>query len=194
MLAKHLEGDTAISKEEVKQAISNGLDKAATDAVESKQNVDGAKIIMEAANVEVKDLAQKGGIRITLIAPDGTVLAASEIGFLSAAAPNFRFLDIAGLNDNRIALNGFSADYVLKRKPEIIWFPPSDSTGVIYKFLSDDRFFGEYSYFPEAFNYGLAINKSSPFAGQIMKKLEEYWQKTYPCTNLYDYAGFRLTQ
>ncbi|OGH69161.1 MAG: hypothetical protein A2754_00615 [Candidatus Magasanikbacteria bacterium RIFCSPHIGHO2_01_FULL_47_8] len=61
MLAKHLEGDTAISKEEVKQAISNGLDKAATDAVESKQNVDGAKIIMEAANVEVKDLAQAGG-------------------------------------------------------------------------------------------------------------------------------------
>jgi len=60
MVTKHLEGDLGISKEEVKQEISNSLRNSASDAVESKQNVDGAKTAMEAAKTEVKDLVGGG--------------------------------------------------------------------------------------------------------------------------------------
>ncbi len=60
MVAKHLGGDAGVSEKEVKQEISNSLRNSASDAVESKQNIDGAKTAMEAAKIEVKDLALGG--------------------------------------------------------------------------------------------------------------------------------------
>ncbi len=57
MVAKHLEGDRSVTKEEVASAISNTLQTAAADAGESKQNVAGAKTMVEAVKTEVKDIA-----------------------------------------------------------------------------------------------------------------------------------------
>lgn len=56
MVSKHLEGDTSVSKEEVKQAIGSSLQTAVTDAAVSKQNVEGVKEAVEAVKTEVKDL------------------------------------------------------------------------------------------------------------------------------------------
>lgn len=56
LVAKHLEGDTSVSKEDVKQTLVNSLDSAASEADESKQTVDGVRSIVDTAKSEVKDL------------------------------------------------------------------------------------------------------------------------------------------
>lgn len=61
MVAKHLGGDVAISKDEVNQAVSSTIQNVIADAGESKQNVDGAKTLMDAAKIEVKDLSGSAG-------------------------------------------------------------------------------------------------------------------------------------
>lgn len=57
MVNKHLEGDQGVSKEDVKEVINNSLQNNLSDVAESKQNVDGAKVIVDNINTEVKDLA-----------------------------------------------------------------------------------------------------------------------------------------
>jgi len=56
MVTKHLEGDQSVSKEDVKLALNTTLQISLNEVVESKQNVDGAKTIVETINTEVKDL------------------------------------------------------------------------------------------------------------------------------------------
>ena len=56
LVTKHLEGDTSVSKEDVKQTLVNSLDAAASEADESKQTVDGVRSIVDTAKSEVKDL------------------------------------------------------------------------------------------------------------------------------------------
>jgi len=56
LVTKHLEGDTSVSKEEVKKEISSALQTSVDDVGVSKQNVDGAKIILESMRGAVQDL------------------------------------------------------------------------------------------------------------------------------------------
>ncbi|MBI5729114.1 MAG: hypothetical protein HY983_02655 [Candidatus Magasanikbacteria bacterium] len=56
LVAKHLEGDTSVSKEEVKQEINNALQTSVNEVGVSKQNVDGAKVILESVKGAVADL------------------------------------------------------------------------------------------------------------------------------------------
>jgi hypothetical protein len=57
MVAKHLQGDTSISKEEVKEVISNQLLSSVNEVVESKQNTEDVKKAVDAVQVEVKAIA-----------------------------------------------------------------------------------------------------------------------------------------
>ena len=57
MVNKHLEGDQSVSKEDLKEAINTTLQNNLSNVAESKQNVDGAKIIVNNINTGVKDLA-----------------------------------------------------------------------------------------------------------------------------------------
>lgn len=57
MVNKHLDGDQSVTKEDVKSAINTTLQNNLSNVAESKQNVDGAKIIVDTINTEVKDLA-----------------------------------------------------------------------------------------------------------------------------------------
>lgn len=56
MVEKHLNGDTSMTKEEVKEVIGNTIKNVAVEAVENKQNAEDAKKVVEAVKTEVKDL------------------------------------------------------------------------------------------------------------------------------------------
>ena len=58
--------------------------------------------------------------------PAGTLIAASEVGYLGVQAPQANILDLAGLNDKEIGLNGFDSKSFYQRKPDVIWFPAPD--------------------------------------------------------------------
>lgn len=57
MVEKHLQGDTSVSKDDVKQAINDQLQSAVKDANESKQSVDEVNKVIGAVKTEVKVLA-----------------------------------------------------------------------------------------------------------------------------------------
>lgn len=59
LVTKHLEGDTTVSKDEVKQVLSSSLEKTVASVTESKQNVEGFKSILDTASSEVKDLTKE---------------------------------------------------------------------------------------------------------------------------------------
>lgn len=54
--------------------------------------------------------------------PKGAVVAASEVGYLGAIAPQVDVVDLVGLNDTQIGIRGFSMDYLLSTPPDFIWF------------------------------------------------------------------------
>jgi len=122
--------------------------------------------------------------------PKDSLIAASEIGYLAASNPDHPFLDLAGLNDPLIARKGFSVKAILDRKPDLIWFPPADCTGVVHSLLSDPDFFLNYSFYPEAFNYGIAVRNSGVTAETIAKIFRTQWEKNYPKTLMEDHRGF----
>ena len=67
MVAKHLEGDTAISKEEVKAAIDKTLESAVSEAAGNKQSVDGVKGVVTAVSKEVLASATSTVAQMTII-------------------------------------------------------------------------------------------------------------------------------
>src|SRR3989344_3499963 len=58
MVEKHLQGDTTISKDDVKQAINDQLQSAVKDAADSKQSVDEVNKVMGVVKTEVNVLAR----------------------------------------------------------------------------------------------------------------------------------------
>lgn len=57
MVEKHLQGDTSVSKDDVKQAINDQLQSAVKDANESKQSIDEVNKVIGAVKTEVNVLA-----------------------------------------------------------------------------------------------------------------------------------------
>lgn len=57
MVEKHLQGDTSVSKDDVKQAINDQLESAKKDANDSKQSVVEVNKVIGAVKTEVKELA-----------------------------------------------------------------------------------------------------------------------------------------
>ncbi|MSU75540.1 MAG: hypothetical protein EXS55_03445 [Candidatus Magasanikbacteria bacterium] len=56
LVAKHLEGDTSVSKADVTKALDKSLQSAASNAAASKQNVGEIKTIVDSVKIEIKDL------------------------------------------------------------------------------------------------------------------------------------------
>ncbi len=119
-----------------------------------------------------------------------TTVAASEVGFLGAAAPDAQIIDLVGLNDIKIGRFGFSMDDLLARKPDLIWFPSTDYTGLRATIFSDRRLFAQYVVFDQAFNYGVAVRKTSSVRSQIEANLRLAWASLYPG---YDMDSYRVT-
>lgn len=111
--------------------------------------------------------------------PSGSAIALTEVGRVGAAAPAVVLVDMAGLNDTALARGGFSAESILARRPDLIWGPPSDYSGMRYALLSDPAFWADYDYYPEAFDHGLAVRHD---AASVVALVRARWVQQYPGT------------
>jgi hypothetical protein len=119
--------------------------------------------------------------------PRGVTVAATEVGYLGARASQVNVIDMAGLNDNAIALHGFDVHALLLRKPDVIWFPNSDYTYLNAWMMSDPVLLKDYDVYAGAANYGLGILKHSSYSKQIDKQMHVFWSAAYPGYKMSDY-------
>lgn len=119
--------------------------------------------------------------------PRGTVMAASEVGYLGLRAPQAEIIDLVGLNDTEIGRHGFSADRLVERKPDLIWLPHLHYTGIRAELLSNRAFHERYTLLSRAYGFGLAIRRDSPRHAQIMAITEDAWPRLYPGVRMEDH-------
>lgn len=127
--------------------------------------------------------------RILEKVPENTVLAASEHGYLSSKFNKIKIFDFMGLHDPVIAKNGFDFDYLISKKVDLIWFPHNHYTGITSKIVDHPDFQRSYTYFPGAFDYGLAINKNSINHDELKKLVVSEFSQTYPNQRIDDYVA-----
>ncbi len=109
--------------------------------------------------------------------PDGTSIAASEYGRLAATHPELTVIDLVGLHDPVIAHEGFSADRLMARRPQLIWFPHHHYTGIRRDIVAHPRFAAEYLYAPCAYGYGLAVRADEEALTDLVRR---HLSRTYP--------------
>ena len=119
--------------------------------------------------------------------PRGTTVASSEVGYLGERASGINIIDLAGLNDNDIALHGFGMNRLLERKPDLIWMPNTSYTYQRGVMFSDPAFLAQYDVYADAGNFGIAIRKDSPYCGAIERQFRIFWARVYP---RYDPAAY----
>ena len=111
--------------------------------------------------------------------PPDIVLAASEYGYIGSRFPALTILDFVGLHDRQVARSGDAAGYVLSRQPDLIWFPHSDYTHMVDSLLHHEEFQAHYAFYPEAYNFGLALRKDSPRYETIRNVVERHLFRLY---------------
>jgi hypothetical protein len=121
--------------------------------------------------------------------PPQTVLAASEYGYVGARFPGMTIVDLVGLQDGRIARNGFSSDSLFSREPDIIWLPHSDYSRTTGEILDHPEFRSGYDYYPGIYDYGVALRRASPRFDPIREALGREFARVYPGRVLADYIG-----
>ncbi|SDF45894.1 hypothetical protein [Terriglobus roseus] len=114
--------------------------------------------------------------------PMGGTLASSEVGQLGYMALNKNVIDVAGLNDTEIALDGFHPDQFLDRKADLIWLPHDDYTWQRGILITAPKFLKEYDFYPGAYIYGIAIRKDGPYHDVLSQQLAAAWPGLYPGT------------
>lgn len=119
--------------------------------------------------------------------PRGTVIAASEVGYLGLMAPQAEIIDLVGLNDTEIGRDGFTTDRLVERKPDLIWLPPQPYTGMRAEILSNRAFHEHYALISGAYGFGLAIRRDSPRKAQLMAIIEDAWPRFYPRIRMEDH-------
>jgi hypothetical protein len=121
--------------------------------------------------------------------PPDVVLASSEYGYIGSQHPAVSIIDLVGLHDRYVARHGFSADYLFSKKPDIIWFPHPDYTFVTKEILDSKAFVENYDYYPNAYDYGLAVLKNSDSSANIHNLLEKEFMRIYSGRVLSDYKA-----
>ena len=111
--------------------------------------------------------------------PPETVWAMSEHGYISAAAPDVRILDLAGLHDPASITGTNVIARLFARCPDVIWFPTRNYTGMITSIKTHDVFVRDYDYWPGAFEWGIAVYRNSPHREKIMQALDRAWRDFY---------------
>ncbi|MBV6391055.1 MAG: hypothetical protein KPEEDBHJ_00259 [Anaerolineales bacterium] len=124
---------------------------------------------------------------ICLRLPFGTRIAMSEYGLVGALAPQIYIIDLIGLHDPVFAHNGFFTQGLFRRNPDIIWFPPPDYTKIVAALQDDDTLLEDYDYYPNAFDYGLAVRRDADAYELITEALAATWVKYYPDLELKRY-------
>jgi hypothetical protein len=121
--------------------------------------------------------------------PAGGTLASSEVGQLGYMALDKNLIDVAGLNDTEIALQGFHPDQFLDRKADLIWLPHDDYTWQRGILITSPKFLAEYDFYPGAYDYGIAIRKDSPYHDVLTARLAQAWLKFYPGTKAQNHVA-----
>lgn len=111
--------------------------------------------------------------------PSDAVWAMSEYGFISAAAPDVRILDLAGLHDPATIDGADVVTRLFENKPDVIWFPTRNYTGMIAAIQTHQVFINQYDYWPGAFEWGIAIRRDSVHHASIMRAMRRAWQSFY---------------
>ena len=111
--------------------------------------------------------------------PPEAVWAMSEHGYVGATSLQTTVIDLAGLHERSTLTGGMPVDELFDRKPDAIWVPHADYTGLIGALLESRRFHEEYDYWPGAFEFGMAIRRQSAFYDSIRREFEGSWQKLY---------------
>jgi hypothetical protein len=117
------------------------------------------------------------------MSPRGSSVACSEYGRLGAACPDTTILDLVGLHDPILARKGFSAERIVERRPDIVWFPTPDYTRIVAGLADNPTFKKEYDYYPDVFGYGLALWRLSPRREGIRHAFTSVFADTYPGVN-----------
>lgn len=125
--------------------------------------------------------------------PEGTKVALSEHGLIGARAPQVYIIDPQGLHDSVFALHGFSADEFLTRDPDFIWFPHPAYTKIVSSILSSSGFWEKYDFYPDVFDYGIAIKKNSEKTEQIYQFVKDVFHKNYGDYVLDEYLATPLS-
>jgi hypothetical protein len=118
--------------------------------------------------------------------PAGATMAASEVGYLGVRMHG-TLIDLVGLNDTAIGMRGFDMPSFLARKPDLVWFPHGDYTGLRRQILSDTSFRQQYVIIL-GFDFGMAIRRDSPYRAQIDSLAQAAWKKLYPSYSMDDYV------
>jgi hypothetical protein len=132
-------------------------------------------------------IKQRGISQVAAALPAGAVMAASEVGYVACIAPQVTVIDLVGLNDRRIGVQGFSMDDLLARAPDLVWLPQEHYTGLLATMYTDRRLFEQYVVIADAFNFGVAIRRESPLRGEIERNVRAAWTELYPSRSIADY-------
>lgn len=141
--------------------------------------------------VEWHDGIEAIGAHVAARLPRGAVLAASEVGILGSKGRHVALIDLVGLNDSTIGRRGFSMEYLLSRKPDFIWLPHHDYTGLRRLILSDPKLFELYDVYAGAFIYGIAIRRESPHRAAVEAAVQSAWNQVYKDRSMADYRVLR---
>lgn len=103
--------------------------------------------------------------------PRGISVAASEHGYIASENPGTRVIDLLGLHSRELALGGYSDGYLKRERPDIIWMPHMDYTGLRERIMAGAFFKESYQFMPRALTYGVALKKDSPHISSGQRKL-----------------------
>ena len=112
--------------------------------------------------------------------PPGSRLALTEVGIVGAASPQADLLDMAGLNNAFLARHHFDMPYIFSQQPDLIWLPHFDYSRSYGIFCTDPQLLRDYTVYADAFIFGIAVRKQSPFHDQIVALLEPEFARLYP--------------
>lgn len=104
---------------------------------------------------------------------DNITVATTEVGAVAVANFSWRVIDLAGLNDTRFALEGFSATLLLEDyRPDLLYLPYPDYIEMIESIVTHPTFVRDYTYFTAGqvrLPMGVAIRNDSPAYDDLLR-------------------------
>lgn len=104
---------------------------------------------------------------------DNITVATTEVGAVAVANFSWRVIDLAGLNDTRFALEGFSATVLLEDyRPDLLYLPYPDYIEMIESIVTHPTFIRDYTYFTAGqvrLPMGVAIRNDSPVYADLLQ-------------------------
>lgn len=104
---------------------------------------------------------------------DAITVATTEVGAVAVANFSWRVIDLAGLNDTRFALEGFSATVLLEDyRPDLLYLPYPDYIEMIESIVTHPTFVRDYTYFTAGqirLPMGVAIRNDSPAYADLLR-------------------------